>query len=79
MICRAVLLLLTGLSLAACSWMGDLFGSTDDLETLNARLAARPSVYCYRTLAIADCYAEPRSGQTHRLLGYEAALPPPPR
>ncbi|MBW7849979.1 MAG: hypothetical protein H3C38_05740 [Rhodospirillales bacterium] len=32
-------------------------------------------IYCYRTLAAPDCYAQPQPGEAHRLIGYYG--PPP--
>lgn len=44
---------------------------------LSACTASPEPVYCYRTLAQADCYGAPQPGQGYRLLGYFG--PPPPR
>jgi hypothetical protein len=35
-----------------------------------------PAVYCYHTLAEADCYAEPTPGEYNRMIGFYG--PPPP-
>jgi hypothetical protein len=35
---------------------------------LKSRVIARPPVYCYHTLADADCYSKPRPHHKHRLI-----------
>ena len=35
-----------------------------------------PAIYCYHTLAEADCYAEPVPGDYNRMIGFYG--PPPP-
>lgn len=36
-----------------------------------AIVALPPPVYCYRTLAEADCFASPLAGQAYRLIAYQ--------
>ena len=38
--------------------------------TLPATADARGTIYCYRTLAEADCFATPQAGQENRLVSY---------
>jgi hypothetical protein len=35
-----------------------------------------PAIYCYKTLAEADCYAQPAPGDYNRMIGFYG--PPPP-
>lgn len=45
-----------------------------------ASARARGVIYCYRTLADADCFASPQPGQENRLVSYNGdALGSPPR
>lgn len=79
-------LVLPLLTLAAC---GNPFGGyaptqeqilTRGWTTPPASAEARGFIYCYRTLADADCYAAPEPGQENRLLSYNGdALGSPPR
>ena len=48
--------------------------------TLPATADARGTIYCYRTLAQADCFSTPQAGQENRLVSYNGdALGSPPR
>lgn len=80
-----VVLLACSVALSACEnpWLDDapsldevlsrgwLFG---DLQA-EERAKPAPSVYCYQTIGVGDCYDEPLSEGGNRLVGYEGPAP----
>ncbi len=44
--------------------------------TTAAATEPAPTVYCYQTIGVADCYDEPIEGGGNRLVGFDG---PPPR
>ena len=83
---RLLALLVPFLALAAC---GNPFGGYAPTQeqilargwtTLPASAQPRGYIYCYRTLAEADCFDSPQPGQENRLVSYNGdALASPPR
>lgn len=62
------------LALAGC---GEVRSLLDAELVVQQRLSYRPGVseiYCYRTLAATDCYAEPQPGPPNRLVNAYADL-----
>lgn len=49
-------------------------------RAFDEKVAATPiqPVYCYNSLATVDCYAEPRPGENHKIVGYQGGPPPSP-
>lgn len=76
MIRPALLALTAGLALAGCAQVEKLFKPEETAQVEAAPAPTRPSLYCYRTLAVVDCHPEPRPGDNRRLVGYEGAPPP---
>ena len=74
------------LALAAC---GNPFGGYAPTQeqilaqgwtTVPTSAMPRGYIYCYRTLADADCFHEPQPGQENRLVSYDGGnLASPPR
>ncbi len=63
-----ILLVLSGLSLAGC---GNVEALLEADHVVRQRLDYQPGVseiYCYRTLATVDCFAEPQPGPPNRLV-----------
>ncbi len=83
---RFVLALATALLIAGCSnpWAddrptrADIFSAgwvNDDLPVTAQTERADRAIYCYRTLASEDCYAQPIAGAATRLRGYVGPAP----
>jgi len=74
------------LALAACGNPFSGYAPTQEQilargwTTLPATADARGTIYCYRTLAVPDCFNAPQAGQENRLVSYNGdALGSPPR
>ncbi len=70
---RWIVVLALAVLAGACDPYGQ--GGKSETQLLEAgiarrdRLALPPPVYCYRTLAEADCLAKPLAGESNRLIG----------
>ena len=65
------------LGLSVLAGCGNVPEMLDPVHVAQQRLAYRPGVseiYCYRTLAAVDCYAEPQPGPPNRLVNGYADL-----
>ncbi|HET8726162.1 MAG TPA: hypothetical protein VFO41_01515 [Alphaproteobacteria bacterium] len=72
MILRPTILAVLALGcLAGCGRSNPVYINPDPSE-----MAAAEPVYCYRTLGIPDCYAEPQPGPPNRLIGQAAFVVP---
>jgi hypothetical protein len=73
MIARTVITLCLAISLSGCGkWLDDVFYKSDRLQARDWAAFGAPytpkPVYCYKTLAAPDCYAEEQPNRKNQLL-----------